>query len=287
MAPHAHPPVNRAAIGNLLNGLRARFLHKNVRSALPARQSRLAGEPIHQLEHLVEAFGPSEEGQHHVIQADLLIMRDISQRVLEGSLVGEGSVGQRARIAAGLLDHLLDGADFLRQRLGVTPEDMAVPSVGERRGAAQRGLAVTTGPDGWMRFLHRFWLATHVGEVHVTPVELRFRLRPQRLHRLKIFVGACAALMIWRIEEGELLLQPSDAGAENYPPAREDVESGDHIRGNYGMAVRDDEHARAEANRRGAGRNVAEDSQRFEKVVRRIEWELALRVIRVPGLELG
>ena len=69
-------------------------------------------------------------------------------------------------------------------------------------------------------------------------VELGRVLGPQLLERREILVGDLAALFERRAQQGEFLLHPSGAGAENEAAVGEYVDRRQHFRGEHRRAMR-------------------------------------------------
>src|SRR5947208_920926 len=81
--------------------------------------------------------------------------------------------------------------------------------------------------------------------------------------RLDVFVHPCAAFLERHAERVELLAQPTDAHAQLDAPLREHVERRELLGEDDGVALRQDEDAGREAERRGGGADPCQPDQRI------------------------
>jgi hypothetical protein len=93
-------------------------------------------------------------------------------------------------------------------------------------------------PDRRVRLLHREGFAADIGIAVEATVEAGGRLRPELLEDRDPLVGHRAA----RLEGGavqrlEFLLQPAGADAQRHAAAGQDIQRGDHFRGQHRIAV--------------------------------------------------
>src|SRR5262245_3562294 len=168
-----------------------------------------------------------------------------------------------------------DGAGRLGERGHVLPRGLevaakAVPAVAARDGAAEGRGARSPDYDRRVRLLHRARLGVDAREAHRAAGEARARHRPERADRVDVFVGARAAVLEARADRVELGAEVPRADAEDEPPAREHVEARELLREHQGVALREDDDPRSEADPRGRRRDEGERDRRVEhRVVRR------------------
>ena len=124
--------------------------------------------------------------------------------------------------------------------------------------AAERGGRVPAHHDGRPRPLHRLGMGLDVLEGHEAPAVGGPLLAPDRPHRGQVFVGHRAPRLERNAERPELGLEVSDAHAENQAAAGEDVERRELLGQDQRVALRDDDDARREPNRRRARRGPGE-----------------------------
>ena len=87
-------------------------------------------------------------------------------------------------------------------------------------------------------------------EVDELAVELGVRTGPQRLHGGDVLIVSGTAPLPWHAQRVELFAHPTDADAELNPPTRQPIQRGDLLRQHERVALRHDQDARAEAQRR-------------------------------------
>ena len=100
--------------------------------------------------------------------------------------------------------------------------------------------------------MHGFGFEEDPVELQPASVEARRLFGPQASEGAQIFVGHPSALAEWRADYRiEFRLEPARADPDNEPPAREDVDSGQHLGGEHGWAVRHDHHRQHKADAAG------------------------------------
>ena len=115
-----------------------------------------------------------------------------------------------------------------------------MPAIGESSHPAQRGPAVTTNPDRWIRLLYRLGQKVEC----IKAVELTIKtggfLCPECLEYLKVFVRQCAATVKLKAPQRlEFFTQPTDTHPDDHPTIRQYVDSRQHFRSDYRIAVRE------------------------------------------------
>src|SRR5512146_1138630 len=126
-----------------------------------------------------------------------------------------------------------------------------VPSVAQPGRALERGLAGAAKDDWRMRLLDGLGHKLHpLGRNRLTLVE-RIALAPQLDHQLQVLASAQCAVLELHPDRLELLLEPSDADAEDDAAVAQLVERGDRLGGGKRVAQRHHEDAGGEANLRG------------------------------------
>src|SRR5262249_49789827 len=111
------------------------------------------------------------------------------------------------------------GQADVAQPVDAAPDGM--PRFSEADGAAQRGVARATNPDGRSRGLDGPRRCMDLAKAHETPLVAGDALGPARLDRLEIVVGEGAALLVRHADGLELLLCPAHPHAEDEATARE------------------------------------------------------------------
>ena len=106
---------------------------------------------------------------------------------------------------------------------------------------------------------------------------------PQLAEQRERLIHAAAARPRLDAEHLELFDPPADARAEDHPPAGQVVERGDHLGMEHRLAHRQHQHAGRELDALSDRREVREQRQRLEEVVRGRHGERAVRRVRVAG----
>src|SRR5579871_764410 len=123
-----------------------------------------------------------------------------------------------------------------------------MPAIGETCGAAQWGLMRAQANDPHRAPRALLWLRLELGRRHVEPCPMILyrSAAPAGEHDLDRLVGDRTALreQMPAAQCPELAFEPADADAQVDPSAREMVQTGDRARGENGIAIRGDEHAR-------------------------------------------
>src|ERR1051326_813864 len=160
-----------------------------------------------------------------------------------------------------------------------------MPSVAEPCDATQRGLAVPADPDRRMRLLHRMRQALDRIEPVELPGERGRRLGPQRLEDPDVLVADRAAPVEGvRAERVELILQPAHADAHGDASLRQHVDGRQRLRGEDRIAIRQDHHARHEAEPRRLRRDEGHEAQLLEGVA--LPREAAVGGVRILRVDL-
>jgi len=114
--------------------------------------------------------------------------------------------------------------------------------------------------------LRRLRPADALVELDVGVVHRRLRLGPQGAHRLDVVVVATPAVGERHADRIELLLQPADPDPEDHATATQVVDRRDLLRGDQGVALRDDEDARRELDPLGHRGHVGQPDERVRQV---------------------
>ena len=155
------------------------------------------------------------------------------------------------RRAVELAYGLAESLDTARRRGDVQRE--SVPAVPALDGASVGGRRVATDHHRRATRLDRSGVGVDAGEVRVVPLEARGLLGPERAHGVDVLVGAGAALRERHTDRAHLRFEVAGADPEDQPALRQHVEAR-HLFGEHqGVALREDDDARAEAQRRGSG----------------------------------
>ncbi len=167
-------------------------------------------------------------------------------------------------LACPAVDHgdLLGVLGWMELGRGAVADGM--PAVRQLSGPAQRNVRVAADPDryaGLLRGLREHTDLRHsivrAGPLHRFPC-------PAFPHEAEILVCDPAALGEGRGVQGfELLAEPTDARPEDDASPRHRIERGEHLGRHDRVAVRDDEHARADPDARCRARQEAHQRQRL------------------------
>src|SRR5262245_47673688 len=104
---------------------------------------------------------------------------------------------------------------------------------------------MTADPDR-NRALHGFWRHAEPLEPHELTAVAHALVAPAGFHDPDRLVAPGAALVVRHAEELDLLLHPANPGAEDDAAGRQMIERRQHLGGEHRMAMRQDEHRRAE-----------------------------------------
>ena len=154
---------------------------------------------------------------------------------------------------------LTDSGDQFSQTIGhrFTGE----VAVGQSRRAPNRGRGVAADQDRNVRPLCRPRRRGEWLEVDEVTVKLDIAAGPDGAHRCDVLVVACAAPLPRDTERIELFLHPADADAQLDPAAGEVVQRGQFLREHQGVALRQDQDAGAQSQRRRCGSDVGQPDQ--------------------------
>jgi hypothetical protein len=97
----------------------------------------------------------------------------------------------------------------------------------------------------------------------VLALEGHVRLRPERLHDLRLFLRPAATVVEILVQGGEFNLVPADADAQAEAAAGQHVEAGRLLRDQRGLALGDDQHAGGEGQFRRDGGQIAKQNERI------------------------
>ena len=115
-----------------------------------------------------------------------------------------------------------------------------MPAIGESSHPAQRGPTVTANPDRWIRLLYGLRQKVERIKAVEFTVETGGFLRPEYLKDLKVFVRQCAATVKLKAPQRlEFFAQPTNTHADGYPTFRQHIDSRQHFRSDYRIAVRE------------------------------------------------
>ena len=118
-----------------------------------------------------------------------------------------------------------------------------VPAVTQPGDAAQGHLPLTPDPDRRTRLLNRLGIEAEVGKAHVLSGEARCVARQQLVEGGQELVRHLAALGERRRREGaEFLVEPADSDADREPAARQHVDGGQGLGGQYRWTLRHHQH---------------------------------------------
>src|SRR6266566_685345 len=134
-----------------------------------------------------------------------------------------------------------------------------------RTGAtAERARRMTADPDG-DRSLRGLRRHAEPLELHELAAVAHALVAPAGLHDPDRLVAPGAAPLVGHAEELDLLLHPADTRAQDDAAGRQVIERREHLGGEDGMTVGENEHGRAEANAFGDGGDEPEGDQRLQE----------------------
>src|SRR5262245_26528574 len=217
--------------------------------------------------------------------AERLERFEVGAHLLERPLAGDTRVVGERRLGQPEADAGTYGWHWLAQRRGDRaeaweadvaeprgPDPNGVPRVAVNDGAAERGIAAAADPDRRARVALRAWCRAHLAEGRERAFVRGDIVRPRWRDCRQVVIGHGAALREREGERLELLPRPADADAQDEPSTAQAIDIRRHACGQQRMAVRDDDHGRAELDAPGA---AGEPGERGERIV---EWRRVARV---------
>src|SRR5207253_1421673 len=123
------------------------------------------------------------------------------------------------------------------------PIALATPAVARAGGALDGVRRVARDPERRMRLLDGRWAGPHRRQAVARAREVGVAAAPERPADREVLLGPPAAPGKRHAERLELLAEPAGARGEDYTATREDVERGDLLRRDHGVAIRDDVRA--------------------------------------------
>src|SRR5439155_12107900 len=142
-----------------------------------------------------------------------------------------------------------------------------MPAVARARGALDGGRRVARDPERRMRLLDGRWAGPHRRQAVARAREVGVAAAPERPADREVLLGPPAAPGKRHAERLELLAEPAGARGEDYTATREDVERGDLLRRDHGVAIRDDVRADAQPHAAGLAGEIGEGDRRLEEAL--------------------
>src|SRR5207253_2198561 len=161
---------------------------------------------------------------------------------------------QRRRVATRSLGLASNAGDapghFLRREVGRRSPAARQPPIAELCRAAQSRAAMAANPDGRVGLLDRMRMRSDRLELIETALEAGDVLCPDSLEDVQLLVANAATVLVHlrrKSQRFELLAHPANADSEVDAAARQIVKRSDHLGGEQGMAVRQDQHGGAQS----------------------------------------